>query len=318
MSTSTSASSSASSSASPSSAFGAIDVALLLMTVIWGINAVVVKATYAQIPPMAFMAVRFVVAAGLLLIVAWGAERSLHVRRGDWLLMIAAAMVGTGLYQPLFLTGLSKTTASNTSLIIAASPAFVALLNRLLGRELLSGRGWLGIALAFVGIALIVEGGGGLEFGSDVFLGDLLILLGTFLWASYAVLAAPLMRTYSPLRVTALTTAIGALPLILIGLPAVAALPLGEVQASGWAGLLYSAVFAIVVAYIIWNMGVKKIGGARTALYNNLIPVIGTIAAAVILGEAITPLKVLGAGVIFVGLHLARTAKVARQRAHTE
>ena len=58
------------------------------------------------------------------------------------------------------------TTASNTSLIIAASPAFVALLNRLLGRELLAPRGWLGIALAFVGIVLIVEGGGGLEFGS--------------------------------------------------------------------------------------------------------------------------------------------------------
>lgn len=206
------------------------------------------------------------------------------------------------------------TTASNTSLIIAASPAFVALLNRLLGRELLAPRGWLGIALAFVGIVLIVEGGGGLEFGSQVFIGDLLILVGTFLWASYAVLAAPLMLTYSPLRVTALTTGIGALPLILLGMPAVAALPLNQVQPSGWAGLLYSAIFAIVVAYIIWNSGVKKIGGARTSLYSNLIPVIGTITAALVLGEAITPLKVVGAAVIFVGLHLARTAKVVRNQ----
>ena len=292
--------------------FGAIDLALLMMTVIWGINAVVVKATYAQIPPMAFMAIRFLVAGALLLLVAWGVERSLAVRRRDWPLLVAAAMVGTGFYQPLFLTGLSMTTASNTSLIIAASPAFVALLNRMLGRELLAPRGWFGIALAFVGIVLIVEGGGGLEFGSQVFFGDLLILVGTFLWASYAVLAAPLMVTYSPLRVTALTTGIGALPLILLGLPAVAALPLHQVQLSGWAGLLYSAIFAIVIAYIIWNSGVKKIGGARTSLYSNLIPVIGTIAAAIVLGEAITPLKVIGAGVIFVGLHLARTAKVVR------
>jgi drug/metabolite transporter (DMT)-like permease len=141
--------------------FGAIDLALLLMVVIWGVNAVVVKATYAQIPPMAFMAIRFLVAGTLLLAVAWSVERSLRIHRRDWLLMVAAAMVGTGLYQPLFLTGLSLTTASNTSLIIAASPAFVALLNRLLGRELLSARGWLGIALAFVGIILIVEGSGG-------------------------------------------------------------------------------------------------------------------------------------------------------------
>jgi drug/metabolite transporter (DMT)-like permease len=302
----------AASSISATARFGAIDAALLMMTVIWGVNAVVVKATYAQIPPMAFMAIRFVVAGTLLLIVALSVERSLAVRRRDWGLLVAAAMVGTGLYQPLFLNGLALTTASNTALILAASPAFVALLNRLLGRELLSARGWFGIALAFVGIVLIVEGGGGLEFGSDVFVGDLLILIGTFLWASYAVLAAPLMRTYSPLRVTALTTAVGALPLILLGAPAVAALPLDEVQASGWAGLLYSAIFAIVVAYIIWNMGVKKIGGARTALYNNLVPVIGTITAAIVLGETITPLKVAGAAVIFFGLHLARTAKMVR------
>ncbi len=292
--------------------FGAIDVALLMMTVIWGINAVVVKATYTQIPPMAFMSIRFLVAAALLLSVAWAVERDLRIQRRDWALLVAAAMVGTGLYQPLFLNGLAMTTASNTALIIAASPAFVALLNRLLGRELLAGRGWLGIALAFAGIVLIVEGGGGVEFGSDVFIGDLLILLGTVLWASYAVLAAPLMRTYSPLRVTALTTSIGALPLIFLGLPAVKALPLAQVHWSGWAGLLYSAIFAIVVAYIIWNMGVKQIGSARTSLYSNLIPVVGAGAAALFLGEAITPLKVLGAAVILVGLQLARTARVER------
>ena len=299
-------------SAPAATKLGAIDAALLMMSIIWGINAVVVKATYAQIPPMAFMSIRFLVAGTLLLVVAMSVERSLAVRRRDWGLLVAAAMVGTGIYQPLFLNGLSMTTASNTALILAASPAFVALLNRLLGRELLSIRGWFGIALAFVGIALIVEGGGGVEFGSEIFFGDLLILLGTFLWACYAVLAAPLMRTYSPLRVTALTTAIGALPLILLGAPAVAALPPGQVQPSGWAGLLFSAVFAIVVAYIIWNSGVKKIGGARTALYNNLVPVIATIAAAIFLGETITPLKVIGAAVIFFGLHLARTAKVVR------
>lgn len=293
--------------------FGAIDAALLLMTIIWGVNAVVVKATYTQIPPMAFMSMRFMVAGTLLLAVCWISERSLFVRRRDWLLVVTAACAGTALYQPLFLTGLSMTTASNTALIIAASPAFVALLNRLLGRELLSGRGWLGIALAFVGIVLIVEGDGGLQLGSQHLRGDLLILLSTLLWASYSVLAAPLMRSYSPLRVTTLTTTIGALPLTLIGLPAVMALPKEQVQWSGWAGVLYSAVLAIVVAYIIWNMGVQKLGGARTSLYGNLIPIIGTVTAAIFLGEAITPLKIVGAAIILFGLHLARTARVVRR-----
>ena len=290
--------------------FGLIDLALLAMTVIWGVNAVIVKSTYVQIPPLVFMSVRFMVAGALLLAVLWGAEHSFRIARKDWLLLIAAGMVGTGFYQPLFLSGLALTTASNTSLLIATSPAFVALLNRLLGREILSGRGWVGIALTFAGVVLIIEGGHGFSFAAQSLLGDLLILIGSFLWASYAVLAAPLMVRYSPLKVTALTTSIGAAPLILLGLPAVTAHDWQQVNVWGWSGLLYSAVFAIVIGYIIWNNGVKKIGGARTALYNNLIPVIGAISAALFLGETLTPLKVAGAVVIFAGLHLARTARV--------
>ena len=289
--------------------FGTIDLALIMMTVIWGMNAVIVKLTYTQIPPMAFMAVRFVIAGALLLIILRVTEGSLRVDRRDWPKFLLAGMVGTGLYQPLFLTGLSMTSASVTALIIATSPIFVALINRVLGREILPLRGWLGIALTFAGIILIVAASGDVTLSSQSFVGDLLILAGSFLWALYAVLAAPLMARYSPLRVTALTTSIGAAPIIVIGLPATLALDWSQVDLWGWSGLIYSALFAIVVGYIIWNNGVKKIGGTRTALYGNLIPVIGVITATLLLGEQLTPLKIAGAAVIFVGLHLARTAK---------
>jgi drug/metabolite transporter (DMT)-like permease len=292
---------------------GAIDAALLLVTVIWGLNTVVIKATYTQIPIMAFMSLRFMLASALLLLVAWRTEHSLFVHRRHWLLFVAAGMASTGLYQPLFLNGLALTTASTTALIVAASPAFVALINRLLGRELLSGRGWLGIALTFTGIVLIVEGGGGLQPGAQHLAGDLMILASTFLWACYVVMVAPLMKTYSPLRVTAVATSLGAVIPTLLGLPALLALPLDQVQWSGWAGVLYSALLAIVFSYVIWNMGVQKIGGSRTSLYTNLIPVIGAGAAAIFLGEALTPLKIAGAAIIFFGLHLGRTARVVRR-----
>ena len=298
----------------PAARFGAIDVALLAMTVIWGLNAVVVKATFTQMPPQVFMAVRFAIAGALLLLVAYTFERSLAIKRRHLLLLVTAAMVGTGFYQPLFLYGLSLTSASNTVLIIAVSPVFVALINRFLGREVLSRRAWAGIGLALLGVFLIVEGGAGLHFDAQGLLGDTLVLVGAFLWSLYTILAAPLMRVYTPLRVTALTTSIGALPLMLLGAPAVMAMDWQQVDAWGWAGLLYSAIFAIVIAYIIWNMGVQRIGGARTALYSNLIPVVGAIAAAILLGEPITPLKLAGAGIIFAGLHLARTAKTPPQQ----
>ena len=65
-------------------------------------------------------------------------------------------------------------------------------------------------------------------------------------------------------------------------------------------GVLYSATFAIVVAYIIWNLGIQRIGGARTAFYSNLTPVIATLLATIFLGETLTVLKVVGADNLFV------------------
>jgi len=288
--------------------FGAVDLALVMMTVIWGMNAVIVKLTYAQIPPLVFMAARFVVAGALLLIILRVTEGDFWVERRDWPQLIATGMVA-GLYQPMFLTGLAMTSASVTALIIATPPIFVALINRVLGREIVPRRGWLGIALTFAGIFLIVNASSEINLASQSWMGGLVLLAGSFLWALYAVLAAPLMVRYSPLRITALTTAIGATPLIIVGLPATLALDWSNVTVLGWGGLVYSAIFAIVVGYIIWNNGVKKIGGTRTALYSNLIPVISVITATVLLGEQLTPLKIAGAAVIFFGLHLARTAK---------
>lgn len=78
----------------------------------------------------------------------------------------------------------------------------------------------------------------------------------------------------------------------------------------GWSGLGYSAFFAIVIAYILWNLGVKRIGGARTAIYNNLTRVIATLGAAVFLDEPLTPVKLLGAVIIFAGLYFARTENI--------
>lgn len=80
--------------------FDMIDLALFSMTMIWGLNAVIVKATYAQIPPMAFMVLRFIIAGALLLAMLWRAERSLRLPRRKWMAFIAAGMVGTGFYQP--------------------------------------------------------------------------------------------------------------------------------------------------------------------------------------------------------------------------
>lgn len=290
--------------------FGLIDAALVGMTLIWGLNFIVVKTTLVQISPNAFMAARFIIAGVLLSAIVRLRQGGFGIPRAAWGKVALVGIIGTTIYQPLFLNGLALTKASNSALILASTPAFIVLLNRFIRGERFAARGWFGIALSFAGIGLIVASGGDLMSDSRALWGDLLILGATFCWSVYSVLTAPLLKQFSSLSLTALSTVFGTIPLVIISLPALVAQPWASVSPSGWSGLLYSAIFAIVIAYIIWNVGVQRIGGARTAIYNNLTPVIATLAAALFLNEPLTILKIAGAIIIFIGLYLARTANI--------
>ncbi|MBI4670693.1 MAG: DMT family transporter [Chloroflexi bacterium] len=290
--------------------FGLTDAALIAMTVIWGLDFIVIKTTLSEISPFAFMAGRFVIAGTLLVLVVKWRQGGFGIPRADWGKVALLGIVGTTIYQPLFLNGLALTKASNSALILASTPAFIVLLNRFIRGERFTLRGWVGIALSFLGITLIVFSSGDLTLDSSALLGDVFILAATILWSLYSVLSAPLLKRYSSLSLTALSTLFGTIPLVILSIPALLAQPWPSVSPGGWSGLLYSAIFAIVVAYVIWNIGVQRIGGARTAMYNNLTPVIATLAATVFLSESLTVLKIAGAIVIFVGLYLARTANV--------
>ncbi|HZQ09153.1 MAG TPA: DMT family transporter [Anaerolineae bacterium] len=290
--------------------FGVTDLALIGMAVLWGMNFIVVKTSFAEIIPFAFMAGRFLIASVLYCVIVYWKQGGFGVPRRAWAKFALIGIIGTSVYQPLFITGLSMTKASNSSLILASSPAVIALLNHLLGRERFSQRGWIGIFLSFVGIALIVLSSGDLTLDSKALVGDLFVFSATFCWATYSIMMAPQLKKYSSLSITALTTVLGTIPLALIAAPALVAQNWTAVSPAGWAGLFYSGIFAIVISYLIWNLGVQRLGGARTAIYSNVTPVVATLGAALFLSESITLLKIVGAAVIFMGLYLARGAKV--------
>jgi len=290
--------------------FGATDLALILMTFIWGMNFVIVKTLIGDITPLAFVSIRFVLGAVLLFVVVRVREGGFQIPRAAWGRVAVVGIVGTTLYQPLYITGLSLTKVSNAALIVACTPVLIVLFNRVLRKERFTARGWAGIACCFAGIAAVVLSGGEVALGDKSLIGDLLLVIATCGWALYSVLAAPLLKKYSSLSVTALSIIFGTIPLVLIGLPAMLSENWAAISPAGWGGLLYSAIFAIVIAYVIWNVGVKRLGGARTAIYNNLTPVIATAGAAIFLNEPLAPIEILGAVIIFVGLYLARTANI--------
>jgi probable blue pigment (indigoidine) exporter len=80
-----------------------------------------------------------------------------------------------------------------------------------------------------------------------------------------------------------------------------------------WAATGYSFLFALVISYILWYRSVHKVGNVRTAVYSNLVPVTGTLAGWIFLGERLYPALGLGAAAIFAGIALTRMQRPASQ-----
>lgn len=294
--------------ASAASRFTSIDLGMLLVVLIWGVNFVILKVALREIDPLAFAALRFGLATAIMAGLTLAFEGSLRIRRGDFWKLLGLGLLGNGIYQILFMSGIARTTAGNTSLILATAPIFVAILSVFLGYRLRP-IAWAGILLSFAGLALIVLSGAGAQLGGDHLVGDALVLLSAMCWGGYTTLLAPFLRVYSPLKLNALAMLLGTPPLFLAALPSLARQSWSNVTWQGWGGLAFAVVMSVVVAYLIWNMGVKRVGSARTAVYSNLVPVVALVTAAVVLGERIYPLQVVGAAVVVTGIVLTRRGR---------
>jgi drug/metabolite transporter (DMT)-like permease len=279
---------------------------LALMALIWGVNFIVVKAALDVFQPLAFNAVRFALASAALLVVAWGLRHRLPPRQ-YWMRLAAYGALGNSLYQLGFIEGLARTRAGNAALLMAANPVFTAVISHWRGHERLALRDWLGLLLSSAGVALVVVGSGlAVGFGSTV-VGDLLVLAGTVCWALYGVGSQPLVRALGPITMTAWTTVLGTVPIVLCGVPSLATQRWAEVTAVAWGGMLYASLGSIVAGYLLWARGIRVLGSTRVALYSNFNPVFAFLAAWPLLGETPTVWQVLGGMAIVLGMYLTRS-----------
>jgi drug/metabolite transporter (DMT)-like permease len=283
----------------------ATDAMLLGMVLIWGINYSVVKYAMRFVSPLAFNASRVTLAAALFGVLAVRAKTS-RVSGRDARALIALGMLGHGVYQLLFIFGLAHSRAGTTALVLAASPAFIGILGRLLGVEHIALRGWMGIALQIGGIALVVTGTHAADTVGDSLLGVGLLLAGALSWALFSILIKPYAERVSSVHWGALTLAGGALVVGIAGLPDVIATPWRSAGLPLAAAIVYSGALALVVAYIFWYKGLRALGPARVAIFGNLQPMIALVFAWVALGEVPTAWQWLGAVSIMGGLLISR------------
>ncbi|HZI94702.1 MAG TPA: DMT family transporter [Patescibacteria group bacterium] len=303
---------------------GRNDLELLCVVAFWAFNVTVVKMSLREMEPLAFNIIRFVGASVVLLGLTWWLEDSPWIDRRDLGRLVVLGVVGHTFYQLCFVLGLARTTASSTALIFGASPVVVGLLSRLAGHERVGPAGAVGALLAFYGVYLIVGGAAGppqvhMPFhmpgpldaaaspaGETEVLGDLLVLGAVLCWSIYTVLSKELLERHSPLKVTALSMSLGTALMALPAIPDLRRQDWNAVSGRTWAGLVYSCVFALVISYVLWYRSVKQVGNLRTAIYSNLVPVLGTFFGVWLLGDRLTPGLALGGCFILAGILLTR------------
>jgi drug/metabolite transporter (DMT)-like permease len=287
--------------------------ALLLafaLILVWGINFSVQKAVFTAVTPGGFLFVRYLIMPVCAVALLWQRFGTAWPRlpRAEWWALLRLGLLGHLMHVGLVTFGIDWSTAFSSSLILACGPVFTLLLLRWLGVEQLSRAQIGGVAVACAGVLI---------FLSDKLLGaqwragggDLVLLVAAFFFSAYTVAAKPLIERHGGVVVMTYATLLGAVPVLLVSLPAGLKVDWASVPLAIWAGLLWAVVVSAFAGWIVWGWINAVRGVARTAPLMYLMPPVAGLVAWWVTGEGYGAIKLLGAAVTLIGVAIAQFAR---------
>lgn len=282
------------------------ELALLTVMLLWASTFILTKDVFAQMTPLAFAFLRFL----LIIVLAFGvlAWRGRHeparywrIERSDAIWFILAGSCGYFFYQLGFVLGLDRTSPFASSLLISMMPLFALIILRLLG-ERPSSFAWFGVVVAIGGVIIFLTG----QRGGGTWLGDLLSLGSALSFALYGILNRRIVGRYPAETVSAYTLLAGGGLLLLVSAPSATQQDWGALDASAWLILLYMAVLPVYVAYILWNWAAHRRGVEIATSVELVVPIFSGILSVLFYGEEFGVAKLAGAALVLLGLVLMR------------
>lgn len=224
-------------------------------------------------------------------------------------LVFLESLFGNFLFSILMLTGVSLTTVVATGVIMSAIPACVALMSWLFLKERISARVMAAIALAVLGISLFTlskpDAGPIAATGSQVWLGNLLVMGAVLCESAYAVIGKRLTGALGARRISALINLWGLALTTPLGLYQALSFDFGSVDMRYWMLLVFYALAASVWTVWLWMTGLRTVPAAQAGLFTVMLPLTAATVGVLFLGEPMTGLQMMAFGIALAGVVLA-------------
>jgi drug/metabolite transporter (DMT)-like permease len=283
---------------------------LVAVPAIWGGTFIAGRILALAVPAAVGSLLRFLVAVAALLAAAWWIEGGLpRLTRRQLIGTVLLGATGIFAYNLFFLGALARLPASRTSLIIALNPVVTIAAASLLLGERMSPRRWLGVAVALVGVWIVISRGDVLgSVAGAVGLGELLMFGGVCSWAAYTLIGRRVLAGLTPLAATTWAALWGMALLALAALPELRHVDVADLTLPVVLSVLYLGVLGTAVGFVWYYQAVQRLGASRTVIFNNLVPVFGATFGVLLLGEPLLPSMLLGGAIAVAGVMLVTKA----------
>ena len=285
--------------------------ALLGVQALFGSLPVIGKVVLAVIPSFALVGFRVSLTAAALIIFQLFRRRFWLPNRSDYWRLAVLSIFGVTVNQLLFITGLSLTTASNTSLLAVTIPIFALSAGAIAKTERLGKTKAVGIVLAAIGVILLIDPRKA-SFSSQTTLGDLLIVINSLSYGIYVAVSKNVVTRNGAFRSIMWIFIFASIICVPLGSFSLSHVDVQSVPASIWMLVVYIAIFATAAPYILNAWALARVRPSTVAVFVYLQPLIGFILAVIFLGERVGVNFLIAGLMIFAGLYLTTRGVATR------
>lgn len=279
-------------------------VALLVVSLTFGTSYVVAKVAFREVTPLAMVVFRtwgtaLILGATLMFRRASDAPK---IQPREFAELFAYSAVGITLNMWCFLNGLSRSSATNASIMLVAIPVLTLAFAILMKRERATLRGVLGILAGLGGALILILPRGGVTLSSEAFTGNVFLFTGAACYSIYLVISKSILARHDPLVVITWIFTFAALTILPFGLADVRATIAAGLTPAGWGSVIYMIVGATAVPYLLNTWALKRVRSSVVAVFILVQPIVAGGMGHVFLGERLGANAALAAAMIFTGV----------------